>query len=496
MEKGFESLTKTEYMTFLRHPAWLWLLKNNPELLPPTDESTQTIFDTGHMFEQYAEARFPNGVNLGFTTPEEYAALPARTSEALAAGAKTIFQGRFKYEQLSFICDIVDVVEGKLVDLHEVKSSTRAKEEHKQDLAYQMTVLELCGYSVRDISVIHVNNEYVKNGAIDPLAITTQTFVTDEVRGKQEITKLKVLEALGVLALNECPDLSPLHASKEHFREWLDVYKYITKPEADSIYNLSQLDANVLKGLQESGISTLQDIPAHFPLKPKQRLQVEATKQGKPIIQADKIRQFINSLSYPLYFLDYETDASLVPHFDGVKPFQQLPFQFSLHILDHPDAELRHAQYLHTDATNPAAPLTTALMEQIGEEGTLLAWNMSFEKSCNRLLGEIQPGYKGFLENLNTRMVDLMTPFSKDWYVDARFKGSASIKNVLPVLVPELSYSTLEITNGVTSQRVWRETVLEGKNAGQREKILADLDAYNGLDTLALAAIHDVLKNI
>ena len=126
----------------------------------------------------------------------------------------------------------------------------------------------------------------------------------------------------------------------------------------------------------------------------------------------------------------------------------------------------------------------------------MLAWNMSFEKSCNRLLGEIQSEYKGFLENLNTRMVDLMTPFSKDWYVDARFKGSASIKNVLPVLVPELSYSTLEITNGVTSQRVWRETVLEGKNAGQREKILADLDAYNGLDTLALAAIHDVLKNI
>jgi hypothetical protein len=460
------------------------------------DPATQAIFDTGHEFEQYAEALFPGGVILGFNDYDEYISLPDRTTQALDEGILTIFQGRFEHEQLTFICDVIQVVGHMEVDLIEIKSSTSAKPEHVVDLAFQMVVLEKCGYSVRNISVIHVNNQYVRSGAVDAKSITARTDVTESVKAARESTLQKIDEALEVLALTECPDVSPLHADSKSFGEWLDIYKHLKNPKPGSIFDLCQMDAKTLQNLQASNITRIKDIPADFVLKPKQRLQVEALRQGHPTIQADKIKEFLGSFEYPLYFFDYETLGSLVPYFDGLKPYQQLPFQYSLHILDSPDSELRHEEFLHRDSANPAQPLTEALISHIGNKGTIITWNMGFEKNCNNLIGSLLPEHAEFYENLNSRIVDLMTPFSKNWFVDADFCGSASIKKVLPVLVPELSHKMLDISDGSTAQRLWMEAVLDGKRPDEKEKILADLLDYCKLDTLAMVEIWRVLSKL
>ena len=220
-------LSKSDYTTYLKHPAWLWIKKHAKTILPPIDPATQAIFDTGHEFEQYAEALFPGGVTLGFNDFDEYLSLPERTTQALDEGMHTIFQGRFEHEQLTFICDVIQVVEGKEVDLIEIKSSTSAKPEHIVDLAFQMVVLEKCGYTVREISVIHVNNQYVRSGAIDPKSITAKTDVTESVKAARDFTLQKIDEALQVMALTECPDVSPLSADSKSFGEWLDIYKHM-----------------------------------------------------------------------------------------------------------------------------------------------------------------------------------------------------------------------------------------------------------------------------
>lgn len=489
-------LSKSDYTTYLKHPAWLWIKKHAKTMLPHIDPATQAIFNTGHEFEQYAEALFPGGVTLGFTDYDEYLTLPERTTQALDGVVRTIFQGRFEHEQLTFICDIIQIVEGNEVDLIEIKSSTSAKPEHIVDLAFQMVVLEKCGYSVRNISVIHVNNQYVRGGAIDPKAITASTDVTDAVKAARDYTLTKIDEALAVMALIECPDVSPLHADKKFFGEWLGIYKHMKSPKPGSIYDLCQLDAKTLQNLLSNNIANIKDIPEDFALKPKQSLQVEALRQGRPTIHVDKIKEFLGTFTYPLYFFDYETLGSLVPYFDGLKPYQQLPFQYSLHILDSPDAGLRHEEYLHRDNTNPAEPLTQALISHIGEKGTVVTWNMSFEKSCNTLLGTLLPEHAEFYKNLNNRIVDLMTPFMQNWYVSSDFCGSASIKNVLPVLIPELSHKLLEISDGGTAQRLWMEAVLDGKRPEEKEQILSDLLDYCKLDTLAMVKIHDVLRQI
>jgi hypothetical protein len=194
-----------------------------------------------------------------------------------------------------------------------------------------------------------------------------------------------------------------------------------------------------------------------------------------------------------LYFLDYETLSSVIPAFDGLSPYQQVPFQYSIHILDAPGSALRQVGYLHQTGTNPAEPLTDALVRDIGRCGSVVVWNQSFEMSCNDLLGRLVPQHAAALGQINERVVDLMVPFWNGWYIDAGFLGRASIKNVLPVLVPELSYKTLGIQEGAGAQRLWMEAVISGQRAGQKAQILADLEEYCGLDTLAMVEIYQVL---
>jgi len=483
-------------MMFLKQPAWLWLKKHDKTKLPPVDDNTQAMFDAGNLFETYAEQLFEGGVRLGFDNYNEYLSLPERTTKALADGTTTIFQGRFEHEQLTFICDVITVVGDKEVDLYEIKSSTKAKPDHEFDLAFQMVVLESCGFTVRNISVVHVNNQFVRNGEVDAKELTSTTDITEIVKAKRDLTKKHIESALKVMNSNTIPTISPSQARLGSLNDWLDIYRGLTTVEPYSIYDLCVAGAERIGKLEALGITKLIDISDDFPLTAKQKLQVQATRQDKVLLQTDKIKEYLGTLTYPLYFFDYETLMSIVPYFDGYKPYQQVPFQYSLHVLDAPDAEVRQLEYLHRDNSSPAEPLSKALKSQIGDTGSVLTWNMSFEKRCNTLLGTLVPEYAEFYESLNARIVDLMVPFSSDLYVDKAFHGSASIKSVLPVLVPELSYKVLGIQEGGSAQRLWMEAVLDGKRDGEKEKILSDLVEYCGLDTMAMVEIYNRLRKL
>jgi len=489
-------LSKSDYLLYLKHPAWLWLKKHDKERLPHIDDNTQAVFDAGNLFEGYAEKHFENGVRLGFTDYASYLALPEQTLEALLGGVKTIFQARFLAGQITCICDVIDVVADKTFDLYEIKSSTSAKPEHIIDLAFQVKVIEESGFKVRNVFVIHVNNGYVRNGDIDPKEFSIISDVTDKVRAKEEFTASKLDEALSTMQLSEVPGLSPSLAGNGAFGEWLEIYKSLNDLPEDTIYDLCGLNASKVGAFESAGISTLQEIPDDYKLTPKQALQVQAAKLDQQLILSEPIREFLSHLEFPLYFLDYETLGGIVPAFDGLKPYQQVPFQYSLHIIDSPDADLRHEEYLHREATNPCEQLSSSLRNHIGDKGTVIVWNESFEKKCNSLLGEIVTDQTEFLNQVNDRIVDLMIPFAKGWFVDKRFCGSASIKNVLPVIAPHLSYKTLGIQEGASAQRLWTQSVIDGKDHIDKEVLFADLIEYCKLDTLAMVEAFNVLRKI
>lgn len=489
-------LSKSDYLLYLKHPAWLWLKKHDKERLPRIDDNTQAVFDAGNLFEGYAEKHFDNGVRLGFTDYASYLALPEQTLEALLGGVKTIFQARFLAGQITCICDVINVVADKTFDLYEIKSSTSAKPEHIIDLAFQVKVIEESGFKVRNVFVIHVNNGYVRNGDIDPKEFSNISDVTDKVRAKEEFTASKLDEALTTMQLSEVPDLSPSLAGNGAFGEWLEIYKSLNDLPKDTIYDLCGLNASKVEAFESAGIYTLQEIPDDYKLTPKQALQVQAAKLDQQLILSEPIREFLSHLEFPLYFLDYETLGGIVPAFDGLKPYQQVPFQYSLHIIDSPDADLRHEEYLHREATNPCEQLSSSLRNHIGDKGTVIVWNESFEKKCNSLLGEIVTDHTEFLNQVNDRIVDLMIPFAKGWFVDKRFCGSASIKNVLPVIAPHLSYKTLGIQEGASAQRLWTQSVIDGKDHIDKEVLFADLIEYCKLDTLAMVEAFNVLRKI
>ncbi len=477
---------------FLKYPALLWYKKHDKNKLPPIDANLQAIFDTGNLFESYAEQLFDDGKRLGFDSYNEYLSLPKRTSEAIRQGQKIIFQGRFETNELTCICDVIEMTGEKSLNLIEIKSGTSVKEENIYDLAFQAHVLTLCGYKVDWIEVITVNGQYVRDGDISIRELCNRTDVTKEVKEHIPETIELIAQAIEFASRKESPKLTPPEDDEGDLNSWLELYLYNNKQERGSIFDLCW-PKNRVAQLHTMGIKTLKEIPINFKLSPKQKLQVQATKTGELILDKNLITEFMREFQFPLYFLDYETLAGVVPAFDGLGPYKQLPFQYSLHVLHEPGGELEHYTYLHGENTSPVDPLSESLAKNIGESGTILTWNEKFEMGCNDLMAKISPKHKKLYKQINSRIKDLCVPFQKNWYVHADFIGSYSIKKVLPVLVPELSYSNLDINEGAGAQRLWMQSVLDEKPGLNKEKILADLDKYCELDTLAMVKIYEHL---
>jgi hypothetical protein len=497
------TLSKSDYMLFLKHPAWLWLKKYDKNKLPPIDDGLQAMFDEGTLFEFYANKLFPNAVKLGFDNYNEYSTLTNRTVEAIKNKVEVILQGRLEFEGKTCIFDVLQKVGDNEFNLIEIKASTKAKTEHEYDLAFQLIVLEKSGYSVKNVLVIHSNNEYVRQGEIDIKGITSQTDITEKVKALKKITEEQINLAFEVLNSEKCPDLSPRYVNKigvadvNWFADWIEIYKTL-KPNDNpyNIYELSYPTAEQIGNLEDNGITNIADIPENLALRDKQLVQIKTTRENKRIIDKNEIKSFIDTFQYPLYFLDYETFSSVIPQFDGCSPYKDYPFQYSLHIIESPNSELKHLEYLHNEKTNPMPKLLEQLKKDIGNLGTVLAWNMSYEKGCNDRMAAFYPEYAGFLKQLNERINDLMIPFSKMWLFDKDFFGSASVKKVMPVMAPELSYKDLDVGDGLLARRTWTQTVLENKNQPNRTQIINNLSKYCTLDTFAMVRILEELKKI
>jgi hypothetical protein len=485
-------LTKSDYLKYLIHPAYLWLQKYDKDKLPPFDEATQAIVDAGNEIEGYARGLFEEGVMVQSLFQDSV----RETEKYVKEDKPVIFQAAVLTERRLYAkADVLTRNADGSWDLHEVKSSTKEKPEHIHDLAFQRNAFELSGYKIRRTHLIHINSQYVRRGQIDPAKLFTSIDVTEKVEEIMDATRRRIEEALDVMALPNCPD-DGIEGAKNWYA-WRDVYRHL-HPDlpADSILNLTRLDLPQVKQLAKAGATTFAEIPANFELKPQQAAQLEAIKAGHPIIYPVKILNHMRKLQFPLYFFDYETVGGGLPLYDGTKPYQQVPFQYSLHILRRAGAELEHKEFLATDRRNPMPALLHQMQRDIGEEGSVVVWFKGFEGGVNQMMSQIYPEYSAFLKGVNRRMYDLMEIFSNTYYNDAAFGGSASIKNVLPVLVPELSYKGLAIGKGDVAQRRWEQAAFGKLSDDEAQQVYADLRLYCGQDTLAMVKIYDVLMNV
>ena len=251
------------------------------------------------------------------------------------------------------------------------------------------------------------------------------------------------------------------------------------------------MNGKKLNSLIDDEIFHVHDVPDDMKLSETQRNQVDAHKSGNTKIDVIAIQEMLNELEFPLYFLDYETVSTAVPLYSGCKPYQQIPFQYSLHIIRKPGGDLEHYEYLSEDpSVLPAESLLESLEKLIDDNGSIIVWNKSFEMSRNREMAKTYPNYHNFIESVNERVFDLMEIFKKQHHVHPDFKGSHSIKAILPILVPELTYKDIDIQNGQVASVRWYDAVTKAVSATEAKKIFADLLKYCRLDTLAMVEIY------
>lgn len=488
------NLSKSLYTKGIQCPKALWLKKYKPNVLTPPDEQAQAIFETGNIVGDLACELFPAGKEVPYTI--NYDEMIATTKKWMEEGISNIYEATFNFNGILIMVDILKV-ESDGVSIYEVKSSTEVKDIYLHDVSIQYYVLKNLGFSIKSASVVHINNEYVRGESLELDKLFKIVDVTSEVQSLQSNIPsiLKEFETYLEDKVNE-PDI--------------DIGKYCNKPyECDaknycwkvqrqipeySIFNIFNLGSKKQVELYNQGIIDIEDIPEDFDLTANQAQAVENYKSKVSYIDKENIKAFLEKLTYPIYHLDFETYQQAIPQYKGIKPFEQIPFQYSLHI-EYEDGTLEHKEYLSQDSIDSRYELAQKLCEDIPSDVTVLAYNMSFEKGVIKRLANLFPDLSIHLLAINENMQDLMIPFQKKWYVTPSMQGSYSIKYVLPALVPEFekAYKELEcVQNGSQAMNAFAN--MSKLDEVNKEKMKTSLLEYCKLDTLAMVKILNKLK--
>jgi hypothetical protein len=489
------NLSKSTFLRGLQCHKSLWLYKKRRDLIPSVPPDKQAIFDQGKQVGELARTYYPGGCLITADHLHPQDAL-AETEQAMKAGVKVLYEAAVAYGPTLIRADIlVRSEDGTGWDIVEVKQSTEEKDEHLPDAAVQFYVLRGAGIPVRKAFLMLINTEYVRQGPIDVQQLFKLVDMTDSVKGYLPNVPKAIKEFLAVL---EKPSVPEIEISKKRCHNPFDCefipHCWSHVPEY-SIFDLTRISEKGLGALQREGIITLDDIPDDFKLTPTQRLQVDVEKSGEPSIEPEAIREHLAVLSRPLYFLDFETMNPAVPPYDGLRPYQQTPFQFSIRIEDG-KGKLRHVEYLGDGVNDPRPELAKQLVAAIGPKGSVIAYYARFESKALDDLAAALPEFANALNGIRERIWDLYVPFEKRHYVHPAFRGSASIKDVLPALVPEMTYEGMAIADGQAATRAYLDFMSGQLTAEQAQKIREDLETYCGQDTLAMAKILEILKDV
>ena len=492
-------ITKTDYLEYTFCKKNLWLKKHKPELFEDVELSDfeKKIIEEGNLADEEARHLFPEGILVdshGQNAIDD-------TRQYINKKEEVIFQATFS-EDVFFIRADILVYDKKKdgYELYEVKATNSIKRKephhHINDLAFQKSVIEKSGLNIIKTGVIHLNKEYKKVGKIKYQELFVISDLTDEVLESQENVKKQMSDIKQYLDMDEERGCECQYRGRNaHCTTF--AYSNPDVPEY-SVHDISRIGASkkLFYDWIDRGIFDIKDIDNPEKLKGAKKAQYDAFILNKAIVDPMAIKSALDELVFPLYFFDYEGFVSAIPMFDGFGSYEQIPFQYSLHIMQK-DGSIEHKEFL---ITNPKGNLTRPLIERMKEDidpnGTVIAWYTSYEKQRNIKLAELHPEHAKFLEVINDKMFDLMTIFSNNYYVDPAFKGSSSIKKVLPVIVPELTYKSLNISKGDQASERWERMISESTPADEKKQIGKDLLEYCKLDTWAMVKIYELLKRL
>jgi predicted RecB family nuclease len=340
---------------------------------------------------------------------------------------------------------------------------------------------------------MHVNRNYVfQGGTIDVRQFFRTRNLTRRIARLDPKLTFQLRAEFTVLNMPKAPDLP----AGRHCTEPVtcEFFKQCNPPRPnDHVGYLPRIQASAVEELEEIGVKSIRDIPDDFPLNERQRRACTTVQTGEPWYSAELATE-LSGLTYPLYFMDFETVNPAIPRYQGMRPYDQLTFQFSVHLRREPGAEPEHFEFLAADRSDPRRDFITSLCTTLGDTGSIVVYNQQFESQRLSELAGCLPEFAERIEQIQTRLRDLL-PVVRNHVYHPRFAGSFSLKSVLPALVPEMTYDGMAVANGQDAGLAWESLVRGTLDAAERVRIRKALLEYCGQDTLALVRLLEKLRS-
>ncbi|MGN1103828.1 MAG: DUF2779 domain-containing protein [Candidatus Coproplasma sp.] len=494
------NFSKSKYCSLWQCPKMCWLKKYKPEEAK-TDPAVEARFEAGSQVGELAKGLF--GAYYDVTTKKadgslNLSAMIAKTKKAISFGVKNICEAAFSFGGLYCAVDILHKENGGYA-IYEVKSSTDVNYIYCVDTAYQKYVLQKCGVPVTGVYVVNIDSTYVRQGELEINKLFKITDILQLVQDEEKVVEQNLVYAEKMLADPNEPDFDIDMRCNEPYvcSYWDYCTKHIPTPSVFDLYRLPFKDkiASYKKGI----VSFENMVENGVALKGVKKMQVDyALNDRGTYIDKAKIKEFLDGLTYPLYFLDFETMQQVIPQFDNSKPYQQIPFQYSLHYIECEGGEVKHKEFLAQSGVDPRREIAESLCNDIPDDVCVLAYNKAFE--CTRIdeLAKLFPDLGEHLLKIKSNIKDLLTPFQNGYYYNRAMGGSFSIKSVLPAIFPddpELNYHNLEgVHNGSEAMEIFPK--IKDMPPEEAEKARENLLEYCKLDTLAMVKVWQELIRV
>lgn len=486
-------LSKSKYLIGNQCPLYLWVSFHESERLSSPDDVTRYLFEQGHVVHELARELCPDGLNIpvdDFVNNIDY-------SKKMLQQRRPLFEPSFSVRlpsgQIFARADMLNPVNTDKWDIIEVKSSTHVRDIDIHDVSFQKFCYEKAGLQINKCYIMNINNQYVKHGALN----LRQLFNLQDVTTKVDKVSEKIEENINIMFSIIKNDKSPSVAIGRQCNDPYDCPLlsecWDLLPEGN-VFNLHRAGLKAFD-LFEDGIISIKDIPFDFKLTNIQQIQRDSEISKKPHVDRRRIGEFLKRLRYPLYYLDFETFNPVLPIFDGTRPYQPIPFQFSLHVVRTEQSEPEHFSFLARDRDDPRPKLLTKLNRLLSADGSIVVYNQSFEGSILEQLGKDYPKYQDLVENVTRRFIDLMVPFRRFYFYHPLQAGSISIKKVLPALTG-LSYDSMAISNGAEAVVAFQRITYGSVTEREKENVRRDLENYCKFDTEAMMLIVNRLKEL